>query len=200
MAKKKRLNAESIVINNNLIVNDIEDDITNDVIDTEVSEDQEVVEKEEPEKVEEGNVSDDTTTEEGQDGSIDGEEVDSKNESIDEDMLVIPDYELDTDFGVDPEHRFKFMVKDLDEIVDTVKSFGKCQVKIEELAIITGSRDSKSNTKRILSKDSTFYFDRVHTTQNGNVYVSWSATIGMRNYALIKESITGESPVILVEY
>lgn len=85
----------------------------------------------------------------------------------------------------------------IDKIIRTESTFGKYRVVDNEITVYAKSKLTGKEETRVLKKGDTFYFDAIHTMENGSVYVSWNGHTA-RNYTLIVDSKTKKSPVVKI--
>lgn len=88
--------------------------------------------------------------------------------------------------------------EEVEMIIDTTMLFGKCRVIAENIKVYKGKILTKDNLYAILDKNETFYFDRLHNTNKGNIYVSWGDFDNERIYAPYRIVTDNNSPVIRI--
>lgn len=88
--------------------------------------------------------------------------------------------------------------EEVEVIIDATDLFGKCRVVADSIETYNEKELIDKNVDIVLSKDETFYFDRLHTTNKGNVYVSWGDFNGKRIYAPYKNASDEYSSVVRI--
>nr|DAD97909.1 MAG TPA: hypothetical protein [Siphoviridae sp. ctqrl18] len=88
--------------------------------------------------------------------------------------------------------------EEAETIIDTTMLFGKCRIIAKNIKIYKGKILTKDNLYAILGENETFYFDRLHNTNKGNVYVSWGDFDNERIYAPYRIVTDNNSPVIRI--
>lgn len=90
-------------------------------------------------------------------------------------------------------------IVDIEEvIIDTTMLFGKCRIKAKNIKVYKDKILTEDNLYTILDENETFYFDRLHNTNKGNIYVSWGGFDNERIYAPYKFIANNNSPVIRI--
>lgn len=90
-------------------------------------------------------------------------------------------------------------VVDIEEVItDTTMLFGKCRIIAKNIKVYKGKILTKDNLYAILGENETFYFDRLHNTNKGNIYVSWGDFDNERIYAPYRMVTDNSSPVIRI--
>lgn len=88
--------------------------------------------------------------------------------------------------------------EEVEMIIDTTMLFGKCRVIAKNIKVYKGKILTKDNLYAILDENETFYFDRLHNTNKGNIYVSWGDFDNERIYAPYRIVTDNNSPVIRI--
>lgn len=90
-------------------------------------------------------------------------------------------------------------IVDIEEIIiDTTMLFGKCRISAKNIKVYKGKILTEDNLYTILDENETFYFDRLHNTNKGNIYVSWGGFDNERIYAPYRIITDNSSPVIRI--
>lgn len=89
-------------------------------------------------------------------------------------------------------------VEEVEIIIDTTDLFGKCRVASDCINTYKQKELIDKNINMVLSKDETFYFDKLHNTNKGNVYVSWGDFDNERIYAPYRIVTDNNSSVIRI--
>lgn len=88
--------------------------------------------------------------------------------------------------------------EEVEMIIDTTMLFGKCRIVAKNIKVYKGKILTKDNLYAILAENETFYFDRLHNTNKGNIYVSWGDFDNERIYAPYRIVTDNNSPVIRI--
>lgn len=88
--------------------------------------------------------------------------------------------------------------KKVEMIIDTIMLFGKCRIIAKNIKVYKGKILTKDNLYAVLDENETFYFDRLHNTNKGNIYVSWGDFDNERIYAPYRIVTANSSPVIRI--
>lgn len=86
----------------------------------------------------------------------------------------------------------------VEKIIDTTMLFGKCRIIAKNIKVYKGKILTKDNLYAVLDKNETFYFDRLHNTNKGNIYVSWGDFDNERIYAPYRIVTDNNSRVIRI--
>lgn len=88
--------------------------------------------------------------------------------------------------------------EEVEMIIDTTMLFGKCRIISKNIKVYKGKILTKDNLYAVLDENETFYFDRLHNTNKGNIYVSWGDFDNERIYAPYRIVTDNNSPVIRI--
>ena len=88
--------------------------------------------------------------------------------------------------------------EEVEMIIDTTMLFGKCRIIANNIKVYKGKILTKDNLYAVLDENETFYFDRLHNTNKGNIYVSWGDFENERIYAPYRMVTDNSSPVIRI--
>ena len=88
--------------------------------------------------------------------------------------------------------------EEVEMIIDTTMLFGKCRIIAKNIKVYKGKILTKDNLYAVLDENETFYFDRLHNTNKGNIYVSWGDFDNERIYAPYRIVTDNNSPVIRI--
>lgn len=88
--------------------------------------------------------------------------------------------------------------EEVEMIIDTTMLFGKCRIIANNIKVYKGKILTKDNLYAVLDENETFYFDRLHNTNKGNIYVSWGDFDNERIYAPYRMVTDNSSPVIRI--